>query len=85
MIHAVWHWLLHVTGIDNSSGRWYGFWSGFASDLALFGGLFHYTRKHTCHVHRCWRIGRLHVEGTPYTVCRKHHPTGAPTHEDLLN
>lgn len=85
MIHSLWHWFLHVSGSDNVSGPWYGFWSGFAGDLAIFGGLFHYTRKHNCHVQWCWRIGRIPVDGQPYTVCRKHHPTGTPTHKDLLN
>lgn len=27
------HWLLHVLGVDNVAGPWYGFWSGFGSDL----------------------------------------------------
>lgn len=34
------HWFLHYTGSDNVSGPWYGFFSGFGSDLtelALLG------------------------------------------------
>ena len=76
MIHA----LLHVLGIDDVSGHWYAFWSGFGSDLtelAIPATAYGMYRKHVCHVHRCWRIGHLpHPDG--WTVCRKHHPTGAP-------
>lgn len=74
-------WLAHVFGIDNLSGPAYGFWSGIGSDigeLAIAGGMVTLVRRHQCHVHRCWRIGHLPVEGTPHVVCRKHHPTGAP-------
>jgi hypothetical protein len=47
-------------------------------------GLDNLIRKHTCHVHRCPRIGRHKVEGTEYVVCRRHHPDGAPTHADVV-
>jgi len=30
------HFLLHWTGSDNTSGQIYGFWSGFGSDLTEF-------------------------------------------------
>lgn len=81
-------WLPHVLGIDDESGPFYAWWSGAGSDiseLVLLGGLYALLRKHNCHVHRCWRIGRLPVEidGASYVVCRRHHPRGAPTHEDL--
>jgi hypothetical protein len=75
----MWHWFLHFTGSDNVSGPWYGFWSGFGSDigeLGIIGGLIHSARSHTCHVKRCWRIGHLKLDGTPFTVCTKHHPQG---------
>jgi hypothetical protein len=76
-------WLLHVFGIDDTSGRWYGFWSGFGSDLGLIAGAAAFLRAKNCHVHGCWRIGRHPVEGTLYTTCRRHHPAGAPTHEHI--
>ena len=72
-------WLLHVLGVDDVSGRWYGFWSGFGSDLselAIVGALAAMVRQHNCEVHRCWRLGRHVVEGTGLRVCRKHHPEG---------
>jgi hypothetical protein len=80
-------WILHVLGVDNLSGPWYGFWSGIGSDItefAIVGGIFSLYWKHTCHVQRCWRLGRHPVENTGYVVCRRHHPNGAPTHEDVL-
>ena len=81
--HAIQHWLAYMTGSLNTAGAPpnYNFWSGFGSDLselAIAGGLIGMLRKHNCHVRRCWRIGRLPVEGTPYVVCRHHHPEGAP-------
>lgn len=77
------NWLLWVTGVAGTSGRWYAWWSGFASDLGLFaaaGGLYW---KHKCHVGRCPRIGRHPVDGTPYVVCRPHHPEGRLTRAKL--
>jgi len=77
------NWLLHVLGIDDVSGRWYGFWSGFGSDLGEIGivaGLAGLLRKHNCEVHRCWRIGR-HKTAAGHQVCRRHHPDGHLTAE----
>lgn len=68
------HWLAVHTGTVNEAGPYYGFWSGFGSDLgevtliaAVLGGY----RKHNCHQRRCWRIGRHTVDGSPW--CDKHH------------
>jgi hypothetical protein len=33
-----------------------------------------YLRHHNCHETWCWRLGKHPIEGTPYVVCRKHHP-----------
>lgn len=71
-------WFTHFFGIDNVSGPFYGFWSGFGSDIgegAILVGVFSMYRKHNCHVKGCWRIAHHPVEGTPFIVCRKHHPT----------
>jgi hypothetical protein len=78
-------WVLHLTGSDNLSGPWYGFWSGFGSDLgelAIVGGLVSLYWRHNCHVKRCWRIGRLPAGG--FLVCHKHHPTGAPDANEVI-
>lgn len=59
----------------STTGHWYAFWSGFGSCLSEFsilGLVFHHFN---CHARGCWRIGHHKVDGTPYTVCRKHHPT----------
>ena len=73
-------WLRHLLGVDDLTGPWYGFWSGFGSDLSEIGGLgvvsYIFWRKHNCHVRGCWRIGRHPLEGTLYVVCRQHYPTG---------
>lgn len=71
------HWLSHIAGLDNASGAWYLWWSGLAADLPEFAvvwGLIALARKHTCHIHRCWRVGRHPVDGTTFVVCRRHHP-----------
>lgn len=80
------HWLAHFFGTDNLSGSYYGFWSGIGSDIAelsLFGALVAHYRAKTCHVDRCWRIGRHDVGD--YRVCRRHHPTisGTTTPQDV--
>lgn len=87
MVISLAHWLYVHLGIPGS-GPWYGFWSGFGSDVgevAIAGGLVTLVRRHNCHVHRCWRIGRHQVEGTPHVVCRRHHPGGHLTHQALLD
>jgi hypothetical protein len=71
------NWIAHWAGLDNGSGPVYLFWSGIFSALPSFGvfglvaGAYY---KHNCHVQGCPRIGRHHVEGTPYVVCTRHHP-----------
>lgn len=81
-------WLQVHTGTVNEPGPYYGFFSGFGSDLseiAIVAGLVTVYRKHNCHVDRCFRIGRYPVAGTPYTTCRRHHPhvDANPTAEDI--
>lgn len=76
-------WLPHVLGVDDVSGRWYAFWSGFGGilerllELLVLAGIL--LRKHNCHQHGCWRLGRHPVAGTAFVVCARHHPRGAPT------
>ena len=70
------HWFMHYTGSDNPSGPWYGFWSGFGSDLtefAILGGLIQFVRHQNCHVKGCWFWGKP-IEGTAFRACWKHHP-----------
>lgn len=76
----MWNAILYFFGIRfyGSTSQWYNFWSGFGSDIAEFSiliGVIAFYRKHDCHVKGCWRFQHHAVEGTPYIVCRKHHPT----------
>lgn len=79
-------WLAHVLGLDDGSGRWYLWWSGMGANIgefAIVGSLLSGVRHHNCHVRGCWRVGRHPVVDTGYVVCRRHHPTGAPTAADI--
>jgi hypothetical protein len=75
--------LAHFLGLDG--GAWYNFFSGLFGVLVITGGLvgnaWVNARRHNCHQPRCWRVGRLPVEGTPFVVCHRHHPAppGAET------
>lgn len=83
----MWHSILEFFGIVGESGKGYAFWSGLGSDLGELGilaGLVTLVRQKNCHVHHCWRLGRHQVAGTPYTVCRRHHPDDHLTHADVL-
>lgn len=75
---------LHLTGSDNTSGVFYGFWSGFGSDigeLGIIGGLVAMYRKNNCHVKWCWRFSHMRVEGTHFKTCHKH---STASHHALL-
>jgi hypothetical protein len=75
------HWLAVHTGTVNEPGGYYGFWSGFGSDLgeltlvtAFVAGLYGAFSKINCHAPGCPRIGKHDVVDTPYRLCRRHHP-----------
>lgn len=77
MIRLIFHWFEIHTGSDNEAGPWYGFWSGFGSDIGeitLIGAIFAVWRHHKCHSQGCRHLGKHPVVGTPYKVCRKCHP-----------
>ena len=81
------HWLaLHTGTLHGGPDLYYNFWSGFGSDLgeatlitAVGIGVYTGVRKVNCHTKGCWRIGHHPLDGTPYILCRHHHP-GVPTH-----
>ena len=92
---AVRHWLaLHTGTIHGGPDLYYNFWSGFGSDLgeatlisAVGIGVYTGVRKVNCHTKGCWRIGHHPLDGTPYILCRHHHPhvpSGGATHEHIL-
>lgn len=81
LVHAGWHWVEVHTGTVNEAGPYYGFWSGFGSDLgeltligAVFAGIYGAYRKVNCHDPECWRIGKHPTEGGTFVFCHHHHP-----------
>jgi len=85
------HWLGVHTGTLNEPGPYYGFWSGFGSDLEEFGilgaigaAIYQLVRKYNCHEPGCWRIGQHPAAGGQFLLCYRHHPDyqgKKPTHE----
>lgn len=87
LFHVIQHWLAVHTGTVNESGPYYGFWSGFGSDIgevAIIGAAVEIYRKHNCHINGCWRIAHHKVTdkttGTEYVLCKKHY---RQVHPDL--
>jgi hypothetical protein len=84
-------WLQVHTGTINEPGPYYGFWSGFGSDLEEFGilgaigtGIYQLIKKYNCHEPGCWRIGQHPAAGGQFLLCYRHHPDyqgRKPTHE----
>jgi hypothetical protein len=85
------HWLGVHTGTFNESGPYYGFWSGFGSDIEEFGilgaigaAVYQLVKKYNCHEPGCWRIGQHAAAGGQFLLCYRHHPDyqgKKPTHE----
>jgi hypothetical protein len=71
-----WYWVEVHTGTVNEAGPYYGFFSGFGSDiaeLAILGGVIQFARHANCHTKGCWRFGKP-LEGTAYRLCHHCHP-----------
>jgi hypothetical protein len=85
------HWLQVHTGTINESGPYYGFWSGFGSDLEEFGilgaigaAIYQLFKKYNCHEPGCWRVGQYSAADGQFLLCYRHHPQyhgQKPTHE----
>jgi hypothetical protein len=85
------YWLQVHTGTINEPGPYYGFWSGFGSDIEEFGilgaigtGIYQLIKKYNCHEPGCWRIGQHPAAGGQFLLCYRHHPDyqgKKPTHE----
>jgi len=79
------------TGTINEPGPYYGFWSGFGSDLTEFAiigtiatGVYQLVKKYNCHYPGCWRVGNHPAAGGQFSLCYRHHPDYQgmkPTHE----
>ena len=89
------HWFaLHTGTLHGGPDLYYNFWSGFGSDLgeatlisAVCVGVYTGVRKVNCHTKGCWRIGHHPLEGTPYILCKHHHPevpNHGASHEEIL-
>jgi hypothetical protein len=88
------HWLAVHTGTNDTSGVYYGFWSGFGSDLAEFGilgaigtAVYQVVKKYNCHEPGCWRVGTHPAADGQFLLCYRHHPDfqGArPTHDLIV-
>jgi hypothetical protein len=77
----IWWWIEIHTGTVNESGPYYGFWSGFGSDLgeyvilgAVLNGIYVHWKNVNCHDPHCLRIGLYQAAGGQYRLCRHHHP-----------
>jgi hypothetical protein len=92
---ALRHWFaLHTGTLHGGPDVYYNFWSGFGSDLgeatlisAVGIGVYTGVRKVNCHTKGCWRIGHHPLIGTPYILCRHHHPdvpNQGATHDQIL-
>src|SRR5215831_3055387 len=75
------HWLAVHTGTINEPGPYYGFWSGFGSDLTEFAiigtiatGVYQLFKKYNCHEPGCWRVGTHPAAGGQFSLCYRHHP-----------
>ncbi len=95
LVGGVRHWAALHTGVLNGGpDHYYNFWSGIGSDLgeatlisAVGIGVYTGLRKVNCHTKGCWRIGKHPLSGTPYILCRHHHPhvpSNGATHEHIL-
>jgi len=83
VIHArlVGHWFEVHTGTVNEPGPYYGFWSGFGSDLTEFAiigtiatGVYQLVKRYNCHYPGCWRVGNHPAAGGQFSLCYLHHP-----------
>lgn len=82
------HWLLHILGVDTQQSYWYDAWSGcipaLLTSTTIAAAAWAVLRKHSCHVHACFRVGRFPVAGGQYVVCAKHHPDLPEMTEELI-
>jgi hypothetical protein len=77
--NVAWHWWEVKTGTVNEAGPYYGFWSGFGSDIgegAIIVAIVGTYKKWNCHVKGCPRIAHheYEIDGVKYHLCRRHHP-----------
>ncbi len=102
-LELTWHyhgwqgWIARETGSQNNSSTPpnYNYNSGFGSVFPYSWGIlvslilvtYHSFKRHNCHVHRCWRIGRHPMVNGQYVLCSRHHREGTnrPNHMTLAH
>jgi hypothetical protein len=90
----IWWWIEVHDGTVNEPGPYYGFWSGFGSDIPEYSilvgvvqGLSMHWRHVNCHSPGCPWVGRYPAAGGQFRYCHKHHPDFGgkpPTWEHML-
>ena len=78
------HGFAHFLGIDTQGSQNYDFVSGVGPMIITalgYGGIISaLVGKFNCHHHGCWRIGKHHVNGSPW--CTVHHHEVRPERRD---
>lgn len=87
----IWWWIEVHTGTVHESGPFYGFFSGFGSDLGEYAiltavghGVYLHWQAINCHNPGCWRVGKYPIAGGQYKVCARCHPDGKPERHHIL-
>lgn len=93
MFTTIWHWFVHLLGVDYQvvygHWIWYNFWSGVAGSflIGMIVFLLTYYLHHTCHNSRwCLRWGKYEAAGGLFKLCYRHHPDldGVRPHRELI-
>jgi len=80
------HWLkiMHFLGWDGQTSDYYAAWSSSIPAMITAVGYVSLVTalisKFNCHHHGCWRIGKHHVNGTPW--CNLHHHEARPVRSE---
>lgn len=70
------HWLLYNPTWWPESGVGYAIGSSWSGSTAILSGAYIIAKRHNCHEHGCWRIGRVLLpDGT--LTCHRHDPRTA--------
>lgn len=78
---ASWWWFEVHSGTTNEPGPYYGFFSGFGSDLGEYAilvgvaqGVYLHWKHINCHAPGCPRVGRFNDASGQFKFCHHHHP-----------
>jgi hypothetical protein len=76
-MHVIRHFLGFSNGADSP-------FEAVVLGLGVIGSIIGWRKFVECHVDTCHKVGLHRVAGTPFIVCRGHHPHGGNTHEHVL-